>query len=250
LPVTASEESTSGVNHYAIRVLHNELHTKALLKSRAAAVWSLPEVMPFDELGDTEIYQKWMHPRNYEGWSAVVISSNTEQVAILEFFSTAKQLNSDDYAKLHLLAPHLVRCWKIRRIVQRGAMEHSNTEHVARKSTVEPGGQDSRFEIAGTGKDELRQYFYRNQYGLTKAEARLADHLCCGLTLDRAARKFGVKMSTLRTQTRNLYLKTGTVRQIELISKLLHDERTYTDHQNSAVSSPQFSPRERQKKMA
>jgi DNA-binding CsgD family transcriptional regulator/PAS domain-containing protein len=53
-------------------------------------------------------------------------------------------------------------------------------------------------------------------FGLTPAEAKLADAVASGKRLDAVANERGVRMSTLRTQMRAIYSKTGTNRQAEL----------------------------------
>ena len=57
-------------------------------------------------------------------------------------------------------------------------------------------------------------------FGLTPAEARLAASLCCGKNLGQAAREFGVGTSTLRSHLKNIFAKTGTGRQAELVAVL------------------------------
>lgn len=74
----------------------------------------------------------------------------------------------------------------------------------------EPGPQFSRPEA-----DTLRKMF-----GLTAAEARLATKLSTGQTLDLASRELGVAKETARVQLKQIFLKTGTHRQAELVALL------------------------------
>lgn len=55
-------------------------------------------------------------------------------------------------------------------------------------------------------------------YGATPAEARLAVALAEGLTPTEAADKLEVRISTVRTQLAQVYAKTGTRRQAELVA--------------------------------
>lgn len=61
----------------------------------------------------------------------------------------------------------------------------------------------------------------RHMFGLTEAEAELAVALCCGKSLDEAALERGVSVHTTRAQLKNVFIKTGTKRQADLMSLLL-----------------------------
>ena len=54
-------------------------------------------------------------------------------------------------------------------------------------------------------------------FSLTPAEARLALHLVAGETLRSAAVKLSVTYETARTHLKNIFNKTGTCRQAELV---------------------------------
>lgn len=57
-------------------------------------------------------------------------------------------------------------------------------------------------------------------YDLTPAEARVAASLARGLSPDQISLASGVAISTIRTQLRSIFEKTGTSRQTELVSAL------------------------------
>ena len=61
----------------------------------------------------------------------------------------------------------------------------------------------------------------RSHFGLTLAEARLVLHLATGETLRSAALKLGTTYETARTSLKNIFQKTGTHRQPELIMVIL-----------------------------
>ena len=61
----------------------------------------------------------------------------------------------------------------------------------------------------------------RCHFGLTPAEARLALRLVAGETLRSAAAKLGITYETARTQLKNIFNKTGTSRQAELVVVVL-----------------------------
>lgn len=58
-------------------------------------------------------------------------------------------------------------------------------------------------------------------FGLTPAEARLALHLVTGETLRSAEVKLSISYETARTSLKNIFRKTGTCRQVELVIVIL-----------------------------
>lgn len=63
----------------------------------------------------------------------------------------------------------------------------------------------------------------RSLYGLTPAESRLVIAMLQDFTLDQIGEKFGVSANTLKVQLRQIFAKTGTCRQSELIGRVLLD---------------------------
>jgi DNA-binding CsgD family transcriptional regulator len=61
----------------------------------------------------------------------------------------------------------------------------------------------------------------RSHFGLTPAEARLALHLVAGETLRCAAVKLSITYETARTSLKNVFRKTETCRQVELVLVIL-----------------------------
>ena len=61
----------------------------------------------------------------------------------------------------------------------------------------------------------------KRHFGLTPAEARLALHLVAGETLRSAAVKLSISYETARTSLKNIFRKTGTCRQAELVIVIL-----------------------------
>src|SRR5206468_3235943 len=52
-------------------------------------------------------------------------------------------------------------------------------------------------------------------FGLTRGEARLANELLCGLSLQEIAEAHGLSVATVRSHTKAVLAKTGTHRQAE-----------------------------------
>ena len=61
----------------------------------------------------------------------------------------------------------------------------------------------------------------RRRFHFTRTQARLAEMLCEGMRPTHAAEKLGVKISTVRTHVGQMYEKTGTHTQAQLVA-LLH----------------------------
>jgi DNA-binding CsgD family transcriptional regulator len=63
-----------------------------------------------------------------------------------------------------------------------------------------------------------------SRFQFTPGEARLAEALCTGVSLSRAARRLEIAYETARTVLKNIYQKTATHRQGELIALLLSEK--------------------------
>lgn len=66
-------------------------------------------------------------------------------------------------------------------------------------------------------------------FGLTRAEARIVHELVKGASLDEAANNAGVTVSTARTYLKQVFSKTDTKRQAELVKLVLTYPRLWTE---------------------
>ncbi|MFT3791201.1 MAG: helix-turn-helix transcriptional regulator [Rudaea sp.] len=69
----------------------------------------------------------------------------------------------------------------------------------------------------------------RRLFGLTAAEAVLANHLANGLTLDEAAAVMRIARNTARAHLRSIFAKTGVTRQTMLVRVLLNSVGTLSE---------------------
>ncbi|UZW57292.1 helix-turn-helix transcriptional regulator [Sphingobium sp. JS3065] len=60
----------------------------------------------------------------------------------------------------------------------------------------------------------------RALYGLTRAEAEVAEALCAGRGLEELSQERGVALHTVRTQIKNIYAKLDCSRQSELVARI------------------------------
>ncbi|WP_150291679.1 helix-turn-helix transcriptional regulator [Sphingobium estronivorans] len=74
---------------------------------------------------------------------------------------------------------------------------------------TEPDGQD------GSLVSRIRAL-----YGLTRAEAEVAQALCAGQGLEELSQARGVALNTVRTQMKNIYVKLDCRRQSELVARI------------------------------
>ena len=70
-------------------------------------------------------------------------------------------------------------------------------------------------------------------YGLTASEAKLLQALIQGKRLEDMARDFKVSINTLRTHLKNIFRKTDTKRQSELLSLVLSGPATHAARETS-----------------
>jgi DNA-binding CsgD family transcriptional regulator/PAS domain-containing protein len=69
--------------------------------------------------------------------------------------------------------------------------------------------------------DEARAEILQRLYGLTPSQARLAELLAGGCSLERAAKQVGITLVSARQYLKLIFQKTGTHRQSELVRKIL-----------------------------
>ena len=74
-----------------------------------------------------------------------------------------------------------------------------------------------------------RREVLRELYGLTEAETQLVELLCQGSSLDEAAGARGVTMNTARSQLKQVFAKTHTSRQSELVRLVISGVATIAD---------------------
>lgn len=67
----------------------------------------------------------------------------------------------------------------------------------------------------------FRWHYFVTIYNLSDAEIKLCRALMDGLTLDDCSHQWGITVNTLKTQLRNVFIKTSTHRQVDLL-RLIH----------------------------
>jgi DNA-binding CsgD family transcriptional regulator len=186
--------------------LINPLLTEAVLRSKPGAVWFDHEIMPSVLWADTDFRERWMGAQGLVGWACMIIGGTDDTCVYLEVYASATcaPLGHRALTLLSRLAPHLCRAWRL----------GDGVPLPVRRDTPSPDHADT----AGALPPDA---VLRSAFGLTRAEARLAMHLAAGQSLASAADAFGVRMTTLRSQLAQVYSKTGTGRQCELVSLIL-----------------------------
>jgi DNA-binding CsgD family transcriptional regulator len=166
-------------------------------------------------------------------WACVIVGKDGRRAVCLEVYRRGERLPGclEPHDLLRELAPHLVRAWRL------GA--------ASRPAPVTPLRRDARSLSQGdvargadlTGLQMTARL--RAEFGLTKAEARLALRLAEGSSLASAAQTFGVKLTTIRSQLQQVFAKTGTSRQSELVAMLLSRISAYQRPPRNSFTSMQ-----------
>ena len=170
--------------------------------ARAGSVW--PSAMLSGGAGADSL-ARFHAARNLKEAVIVPIAVGARAVDCLEFHF-AGPLESR-YAAVTMLSDVLVRSWA-RRVPGRFLEEVLRT---------------GRSERPWHGEDDLLGP--ANPAGLSRAEFRICVMLSRGLSGSALARELGIRASTLRTHLRNIYAKSGTGGQAELVYLILSKDR-------------------------
>jgi DNA-binding CsgD family transcriptional regulator len=192
----------------------NALLTDSVLRSSPGTIWQNHQIMS-DALPSTiSFWTGRMQPNDLASWACVIIGRDQRQTVYLEVRAGAGRASShpalDDF--LRQLAPHLTRAWRLA-----GASGWTPATPLRAASPYSPIGATPAPDLAAL-PGVLR---LRAEFGLTKAEARLALRVAEGSSLASAAKAFNVKLTTIRSQLQQVFAKTGTSRQTELVALLL-----------------------------
>jgi DNA-binding CsgD family transcriptional regulator len=188
--------------------------TDRVLRSTPGAVCQ-DRLLMSEALITTSFRRTGCGPNRFVAWACVVVGRDARQVVCLEVYAADGRASGcpelDDI--LRQLAPHLTRAWRLGR--------------TSRSTLATPlgaaSGSDSHTHATPApdvaGLPEVARL--RAEFGLTKAEARLALRLAEGSSLASAAQAFNVKLTTIRSQLQQVFAKTGTCRQTELVATIL-----------------------------
>jgi DNA-binding CsgD family transcriptional regulator len=209
--------------------------TDRVLRSTPGTVWQDRQIMS-DGLSTRLFWADWMQSQGCVSWGWVVVGGDERGVVCLEAYAGAKRGSScpelDDF--LNQIAPHLSRAWRL----GRASRSSCPTAPCAAPPSYSHTDAAPAPDLAGLpGVVRLRA-----EFGLTKAEARLALRLAEGSSLASAAQAFNVKLTTIRSQLQQVFAKTGTSRQTELVAMLLSG--------GHGARGPLWSPPKRERQSA
>jgi DNA-binding CsgD family transcriptional regulator len=195
-----------------------ELLTDSVCKSTLGAFWRDRSIMS-ETLPTTTLFRTdWMEPNGLASGACMIFAREEGQVGCFEVYAGAGRAPScsvlDEF--LRQLAPHLSRAWRL------GMSRCAPLQHAATTVSVAPQLDSPGAGGPARGLDGLPEAArLRLEFGLTKAEARLALCLAKGWSLATAAEAFNIKLTTIRSQLRQVFSKTGTSRQAEFVAMLL-----------------------------
>ncbi|MFK5892502.1 MAG: hypothetical protein QM504_04690 [Pseudomonadota bacterium] len=140
----------------------------------------------------------------------------------------------DDNVKLYLLINQATQSNDSQKIKQSGAMEFRSLDRKnsicilvypinSDVTNIDTNSRDNVLLILSDNnhKKSISEDLIKGLYHFTSAEARLASLLCQGLTLDEIALFLSLSKNTIRSQLRACFNKTGTSRQIDLLSLIV-----------------------------
>ena len=189
--------------------------TDSVLRSTPGAIWQDRQIMSDALPTSMSFWTDGMQPNGLIAWACVLVGRDDREVVCLEVYAGAGRASScpelDDF--LRQLAPHLTRAWRLGR-TSRSMLA---TPSGAASGTDSHTNSEPAPDLAGL--PEVARL--RVAFGLTKAEARLALRLAEGSSLASAAQAFNVKLTTIRSQLQQVFAKTGTCRQTELVAMIL-----------------------------
>ena len=196
----------------------NPLLTDDVLRSTPGAVWHDRRIMPPALLATTSFWTQWMQPNDFASWICVVVGREGRQVVCLEVFlrSGGALGHHDAVDLLAQLAPHLTRAWRLSKAA-RAVSQHG----AAPLAAAPPREAERATSLPSEATRTASTVQLRAAFGLSKAEARLALYLAAGASLASMAEAFDVKLTTIRSQLQQVFSKTGTSRQAELVALLL-----------------------------
>ena len=184
-----------------------------ILRSPPGTVWQEPQIVSEGPARSTG--KERMQSNGLASRAGVIIGRDEREVVSLEAYVGAGRPAGgpelDDF--LRQLAAHLTRAWRL------GGARRSIAGTPSSAASWPRRHGEAASAPALTGLPEIARL--RAEFGLTKAEARLALRLAEGASLARAAEAFDVKLTTIRSQLQQVFAKTGTSRQAELVALLL-----------------------------
>ena len=189
--------------------------TGSVLQSEPGAIWQDRQIVPDAPPTALSFWADGIEPDCSIAWACVVVARDDREVVFLEVYAGAGRTTRgpDLHDFLRLLAPHLARAWRLRSTI-------GSTLTAGSGAAAEADAQIHALPAPEVvGLPEVARL--RVEFGLTKAEARLALRLAEGSSLASAAQAFSVKLTTIRSQLQQVFAKTGTCRQTELVAMIL-----------------------------
>lgn len=222
----------------------------------SGAVVADRDVMPDETLRRTPFYLDWLRPQGLCHGVTAVLGCEGDWISYAQCFRRESDgpFRHDDLETCRWVAGHLGRLLRLRRCVLEalhrggGVPLRTATRSLAaavladarvapRSASLDPDPLaaairlirrpgDARRAVTSSRADDAgaRAEALRRRFGLTPAEARVALLLGRGRSVGEIAAALGVATTTVRTHLRQIFAKTNTHRQSELLMLLLGAE--------------------------
>ena len=184
-------------------------------------------IVLFDRSGAV-VHSNISATRLLERVDGLSLAATSEGTRMLRADSQAVQLAIDEALRLalhpdELVVPHFSNSIAVNRpsgsrpyVLQVAPLHHAN-------AFASPQGEPGAivFISEPDRRVAIDPSALANLYGITPAEARLAEMLCAGETISGASVQIGISETTAKTQLASLFQKTSTNRQADLVRLLI-----------------------------
>lgn len=166
-------------------------------------VWRLSALRKEDTFAGSVAAREWANRPEILEVSLVVLVLEDGQIDAFEMAFDSRPLTNPDIPPV-LVTQALAHAWSIRvpGVIARTILQQGNGRNRS--------AQTHRLDLLGAD----------NPYGLSRAEQRVCTLLVGGARARDIAEALNLSVSTVRTQLRSIYAKTGTSGQVELITRM------------------------------
>lgn len=167
-------------------------------------VYTAGDIIPEERLTQTRFYKEWLAPQGIVDLAAVNLEKHAASASVLSIRRDRTHGRVDDVSRsrMALLAPHLQRAISIGRLFDQGRAQPTAPSRILdHEATTYPAALKA---LAA-------------QFQFTASETRVLDALLRANGVKAVAHRLGVSQATVKSHLHNLFTKTRTAGQTELV---------------------------------